>query len=122
MFEDTTYDRQDERIQITNKTDISDRGLTCGAGRCSFAVGWNGEMTLCHTFRPVSIDILKAGFQKSWSAVNAAAREYKFPDACTVCEYKQKCLRCPAEIEQYSRADGGISRICNRIKDSINHN
>lgn len=95
----------------------ADHGMPCGAGRNGYVITWNGEMTLCPTYRPVRVDVLQKGFHDAWRTVNEVARNYKIPDKCSICEYKTRCKRCPAEIEQLMESAGDISRICNRVRE-----
>ena len=108
-----------EAVEMYLEADSSAQGVPCEAGRNEFVIEWNGIMTQCHSLRLTKVDVLQVGFQNAWHQINDAAREYEYPSVCSSCECKQKCRRCPAEVEQMMKNLGDLSIICNRTKKRI---
>lgn len=72
-------------------------GVTCGAGRSTFSIGWDGVMRPCNTFPWEGADVLTLGFAESWHRTNTHVQSFPLPVECTGCQYKQICKHCVAE-------------------------
>ena len=71
-------------------------GITCGAGRSTFSIGWTGEMRPCNTLEGCTQRPLEIGFSAAWQAINTWAGHYRYPDVCIGCPYTHLCPRCAA--------------------------
>ena len=72
-------------------------GVTCGAGRSSFAIDWKGNMRPCNTFPCDGEDAFSLGFQEAWRRTNHTATHFPLPAECEGCAYKGLCKHCVAE-------------------------
>ena len=72
-------------------------GVTCGAGRSAFSIGWNGIMRPCNNFPCTGVDVLALGFDESWHQTNEYAKSFPLPAECVGCPYKSICKHCVAE-------------------------
>lgn len=74
-------------------------GVRCRAGRCSFWVTWQGDLTPCGMF-PVqgSPNVFKTPFAESWETVKTQTAEIRLPAACAGCNAKAMCHACAAMV------------------------
>ena len=74
-------------------------GIRCRAGRCSFWITWQGDMTPCGMFPGEgSPNVFSVPFPDAWSQVKAAAAEIRLPAACSGCTAKDTCRACGAMV------------------------
>lgn len=87
--------------------------LSCMAGSCSFAVGWQGEMRPCVTLSEPSASVFEEGFETAWKTVSEQAKQLCVNEACTRCRMRPVCRTCAAgaklETGQY---DGIPEYLC----------
>lgn len=72
-------------------------GVTCGAGRSGFSIGWDGTMRPCNTFPNIQENALELGFSEAWNRIHQQATRFPLPIECTNCTYKNSCGTCLAE-------------------------
>ena len=83
-------------------------GIRCGAGRSSFNVSWNGNLTSCDNLRSLRVNLLKKSFSEAWNLVHEDAISYPLPIECTNCAYDKVCFSCAA-----FRGNGAEKGHCN---------
>ena len=91
-------------------------GLTCGAGRSSFAIKYDGKMCPCLSLDETIADPLADGFSKAWKQINNLANTYPLPVECGKCVYYDRCLRCVAMHKNAPNPGHCDPRICERTK------
>lgn len=72
-------------------------GLSCAAGKSSFAVRWEGSLTPCLGF-PETLcehDSRIICFAEAWKQMNHEVETFAIPDACRTCQLNEKCFYCP---------------------------
>lgn len=94
-------------------------GLTCGAGRSSFAIKYDGKMCPCLSLDEIVADPLKDGFIKAWKQINNYANAYPLPTECGECVYYDRCLRCVAMHKNAPNPGHCDPRICERTKKLV---
>lgn len=74
-------------------------GIRCRAGKCSFWITWQGDMTPCGMF-PVqgSPNVFQVPFTDAWKAVKMTADGIRLPAKCAACSAKQVCHACAAMV------------------------
>ncbi len=74
-------------------------GVRCRAGRCSFWITWQGNMTPCGMF-PVdgSPNVFTVPFQTAWEQVKKDTAAIRLPAECAVCSAKDTCRACAAMV------------------------
>ena len=74
-------------------------GIRCRAGKCSFWVTWQGNMTPCGMF-PVqdSPNVFEIPFETAWEAVKKTAAGIRLPAKCAACNAKDTCHACAAMV------------------------
>lgn len=92
--------------------DDAPRGVLCGAGRCSFAVGWRGGMLPCNAFPTEPVDVLSLGFAEAWRLTNQTALNYPRPVECESCYYQPACKHCVAEHATHAEPGHAGAAIC----------
>ena len=71
-------------------------GVTCAAGKRSFAIKWDGTMLACNVFEFAKAYPLRDGFAKAWQYIHQRALSYQMPVECSTCKYYPFCSHCPA--------------------------
>lgn len=74
-------------------------GVRCRAGRCSFWVTWQGNMTPCGMF-PVegSPNVFETDFENAWQQVKKTTEDIRLPAKCAQCGAKDTCRACAAMV------------------------
>lgn len=74
-------------------------GIRCRAGKCSFWVTWQGDMTPCGMF-PVrdSRNVFETPFQIVWEQVRKDSGDIRLPAKCAACNAKNICRACAAMV------------------------
>ena len=81
--------------------DIGRQGdvMRCRAGRCSFWITWQGQMTPCGMFPPEgSPNVFTEDFNTTWAAVKARVAQIHLPAPCADCSAKSICRACGAMV------------------------
>lgn len=73
------------------------KGVSCGGGRSSFSIDWQGGMRPCNTFPCEPENVLTLGFGEAWKRTNLTARTFLRPVECVSCAYQKECKHCVAE-------------------------
>lgn len=88
------------------------RGVTCGAGRSTFSISWQGLMRPCNTFPDVTADALSGSFIDAWKQINAAVKSFPLPSECEGCNYQKVCKHCVAEHASEAPIGHAAPGIC----------
>lgn len=67
----------------------------CMAGKCSFAVNWQGKMRPCVITTEPQADVFELGFEHAWHQMTEDYSQYRFSSACSVCRLRPLCPVCP---------------------------
>ena len=79
-------------------SDLGD-GVRCRAGRCSFWITWQGDMTPCGMFPAEgSPNVFENSFAESWELVKEKTAEIRLPAKCAACSAKDTCHACAAMV------------------------
>jgi len=74
-------------------------GIRCRAGRCSFWVTWQGDMTPCGMFpAEAAPNVFCMPFRAAWEQVKQCAATIRLPAQCAVCSAKDTCRACAAMV------------------------
>lgn len=74
-------------------------GVRCRAGRCSFWITWQGDMTPCGMFPAGnSPNVFTGDFTEAWTAVKEQVAKIRLPAACAACAAKDSCRACAAIV------------------------
>ena len=68
---------------------------TCLAGRCSFAINWQGRMRPCVITTEPQVDVFEQGFENAWRQMSEAYSQFRFCSECSVCRLRILCPVCP---------------------------
>ena len=91
-------------------------GVSCGAGRSSFSVNWNGNMVACDNLNALKVNLQNTPFSEAWNAVHSDAMSYQLPIECNDCKYDSLCFSCPAYRSIGEKPGHCSPRICDRTK------
>ena len=86
----------------------TESGMRCLAGRCSFAVGWRGDLRPCVMLGALSVPIEHNDVQAAWRAVREKSAALKQNEACAVCKLRPLCRACPASSLREGGAFGTV--------------
>ena len=93
---------------LENAVPETEAGMRCLAGRCSFAVGWRGDLRPCVMLGALSVPIEHNDVQAAWRAVREKSAALKQNEACVVCKLRPLCRACPASSLREGGAFGTV--------------
>ncbi len=74
-------------------------GVRCRAGKCSFWIAWQGNMTPCGMFpTDGSPNVFEIPFLSAWEQVKKKTANIRLPVKCAVCNAKDTCRACAAMV------------------------
>ena len=91
-------------------------GINCGAGRSSFCIKWNGNISGCSNLNSLEISLLDKDFLTAWELINLDALAYPLPVECNKCAYSKACLNCVAYRSKPSDKGHCNPEICERTR------
>ena len=95
--------------------------LSCRAGKSSFYIDWQGNMSSCIFLDNHKIDVFENGFSKSWDYVVEESDKILFPSKCTSCDKRDVCQVCPAAaLSENKTMDKSPSYLCELTSEFIN--
>ena len=99
---------------------ITEDYMRCRAGRSSFWINWEGEMTACGLMQfPLVTAPFKEGFLPCWLRLTERVRSTPVLHGCAGCEKKELCRPCAAMIlSETSTPDCKAPYLC-RMADHI---
>lgn len=96
-----------------------ERQLSCMAGKCSFAVNWQGEMRPCVTLNAPSVPVFERGFEAAWQEIVAAVRPLRIHEKCASCALRPLCDTCAASAYWETGDCGGVPEyLCRYAKET----
>lgn len=74
-------------------------GIRCRAGKCSFWVTWQGQITPCGMFPAQnSPNVFAIPFAQGWKQVKTYTQTIRLPEKCGGCSVKDTCRACGAMV------------------------
>ena len=93
---DGTYPDPD---QMQEDCALPGDGVRCRAGKCSFWITWQGQMTPCGMFPADGTpNVFEMPFPTVWEQVKQAVAQIRLPAQCAVCKAKNTCHACAAMV------------------------
>ena len=82
-----------------NCLETEGEGLRCRAGKCSFWVTWQGDMSACGMFRPEGkVNVFRDSFSDCWNTIVNETAKIRLPAKCAGCSLKDVCRPCAAMV------------------------
>lgn len=72
----------------------------CRAGRCSFAIDWQGVLRPCVMFESVGVPMEGNDFKEAWKKLLQEIQKLSVPQKCADCRKQDICPACKAAIYQ----------------------
>lgn len=73
--------------------------MRCRAGRCSFWITWQGNMSPCGMFPDAcETNVFEEEFEAVWDRVKNQVAQIRLPAACATCSAKSDCRACGAMV------------------------
>ena len=74
-------------------------GVRCRAGKCSFWITWQGDMTPCGMFPSASSpNVFQLPFSACWETIKKTVAQIRLPAKCSACSAKNSCRACAAMV------------------------
>ena len=74
-------------------------GVRCRAGKCSFWITWQGDMTPCGMFpTDGSPNVFRSPFSTCWEKIKQYVSQIRLPAQCSACSAKNSCRACAAMV------------------------
>lgn len=71
--------------------------MLCRAGKATYWIDWQGNMTACAMMPFPASNILKVSFSEAWDDLRKAIAEIRLPQECAACKYRRICNPCAAK-------------------------
>lgn len=79
-----------------NCIDPIDGKVRCRAGKASFWITWDGQMTPCGMMPGPVVDVSEAGFEEVWEKLTDITEQLKLSSTCATCPNQKLCHSCAA--------------------------
>lgn len=89
-----------EQIDFDALSRLPGKPIACRAGRCSFWVDWQGNLSNCGMYASISESLKNADFEAAWERLVQKTEALRSSPACSNCPNNHLCHAC-------------ISMICN---------
>ena len=95
-------------------------GILCRAGRSSFWINWQGDMTPCGMMTEPAFSVPELGFDEAWARTKSAAAAIRLPSDCVSCKYKNACHACAAMcVTETGKFDKRPDYVCEMTRESV---
>lgn len=84
------------KVANTLPGDEEPRKMNCHAGRCSFAINWQGEMRACTMLPEPSVPVFDVGFKEAWKLIVDGIEKIQLAAKCNTCKLRGVCNVCAA--------------------------
>lgn len=101
--------------------ECSEFGLNCGGGMSCFDISWNGEMTICNSYRSVVTYPLSEGFASCWEHLHQIAANWPRVPECIQCPYEQVCTNCEVRKAGFGTPGKQPLALCERTRYLVQH-
>ena len=98
----------------------ADACMTCMAGRCSFAVNWQGMLRPCVILNRPQADVFALGFAQAWAQVCGEVDAIRTSSACAACPLRALCQTCAASaLYETGALNGKPEYLCRMTKETL---
>lgn len=71
--------------------------MLCRAGRATYWIDWQGNMTACALMPEPAVNVLQVGFDEAWQNLRREITGIRLPPECAACEHRRICNPCAAK-------------------------
>lgn len=93
--------------------------VTCMAGRCSFAVDWQGRMRPCVTLEEPAVPVFETDFEAAWETISREVKRFHIHPKCTTCRLRPLCPNCAGSAKLETGAYDGIPDYLCRYSEEL---
>lgn len=87
--------------------------MSCRAGRCSFWIDWQGNISNCGMYSSVKTSLKNKKFQEAWNEVVEKTKNIRYSSICTNCPNYRLCHACIAMVyNECGNIDGRPRYLC----------
>lgn len=95
-------------------------GVMCRAGRSSFWINWQGNMTPCGMMNFPAASVPELGFSEAWERTKAAAAAIRLPAVCSSCGHRELCHLCAAMcVTETGAFDKRPEYLCRMARETV---
>lgn len=87
-----------EQVLQQNKDAGESKPMGCRAGRCSFWLDWQGNMSQCGMYSSVKVPMKGFSFAEAWKQVVDQTEVFRYAPVCTSCPNFPLCHTCMAMV------------------------
>lgn len=99
---------------------VADTHMQCQAGKCSFMINWQGNVSFCVFMSDYSVSAFEKDFQYAWKSITDYVKKVRMPLACTECGYREVCQVCAACTKLETGAFDGVPEyMCEYTKETV---
>lgn len=99
---------------------ISQRGMSCYAGKSSFTINWQGEMRPCVIMTEPSLSVFDAGFDAAWKYIVEETDKILLSEQCSTCPMRSLCRTCAASaLLETGSYEGTPEYMCRYTRKSL---
>lgn len=90
------YAERMQNVETPPETMGETREMACRAGRCSFWVNWQGELSACGMLDQPTVSLLQTPFSEAWAQIVAETNQTRCLAGCGGCPNYELCHPCIA--------------------------
>lgn len=95
-------------------------GISCRAGRSTFWINWQGDMTPCGMMTAPKFSVTELGFDTAWRLTKEATEAIRMPSECSACPSKNVCHVCAAMcLAETGHFDKKPQYLCEMTQQTI---
>lgn len=95
--------------------------MRCRAGKCSFAVNWQGMMCPCVMLTERKIPVFEQGFRESWRILTEDTAKIRLSPKCSKCVLREVCGTCAAcALYESGSYEGVPEYMCQYTIEKLN--
>lgn len=95
--------------------------MRCRAGKCAFAVNWQGMMCPCVMLTEPKISVFEQGFRKSWRILTENTSKIRLSPKCGRCVLREVCGTCAAcALYESGSYEGVPEYMCQYTIEKLN--
>ena len=96
--------------------------IKCRAGKSSFIISWQGNMTPCIMLKEPSVNAFEHGFQNAWKYIVGETEKIRVSETCVTCARREICQTCAAcALLETGAYDGVPEYMCRYTEKMVEY-
>lgn len=107
-------------LKSKNEVKNESMGVSCRAGRSSFAINWQGKMRPCIMVTQPEMSVFSYGFLSAWDYINEKTVKIRLSSKCNQCTLREVCQTCAAcALLETGSYKGTPDYMCRYTKETL---